>query len=452
MARKEWTEAEQQTARSMAASGDSDAAIGKVLGRNPKSVGLWRQRNGIRGGRLVREEKAPPKKEPPPPDEFSRDNKGDTEYLHSKSTRIRTLDELLAAAAVDLTVWEVERFVVNKWESAARLGAGEDARIETAPLYQVKAWLRRKRGLNAEDVRAALVADLKAHAPIYPAMRLVQPRTGQDGHLLELCVFDPHFGKYAWAEETGEDYDIGIAADRFLWAVEKLIGQARGFPIERIVFPVGNDAIHADNLQGTTTAGTRQDVDSRWFKVFRTARLVYQRAIDRCMEIAPVDLVVVPGNHDQQSALALGEVLDAQYSRTDRVTVQGGPKPRKYYAYGKCLIQYQHGHQQKPADMASVMPVEEPHLWAASEFREVHHGHHHRKKETQFVGVEEHKGVRVRGISSLSSTDAWHSEQGFVHAWKAAEGYIWHPKEGLVGNVSANLGPYQKRVIRVRAA
>ena len=33
---------------------------------------------------------------------------------------IHTLDQLLEYCQVDLTIWEVERFVVNKWEVGAK--------------------------------------------------------------------------------------------------------------------------------------------------------------------------------------------------------------------------------------------------------------------------------------------------------------------------------------------
>lgn len=364
---------------------------------------------------------------------------GDTGRLSSRG-RIATVEELLEKAAVDLAVWEVERYVVNQWEVGAKDDSGA---IQVEPLYQIKAWLRRKRGLNSGELRDALLADLREHAPVYPKYR-AKPASSAP-HLLELCLFDPHFGKFAWGKETGEDYDLRIASERFLWAVETLLERARGFPVERILFPVGNDAIHADNAENTTTRGTRQDVDTRWFKLFRTARLVYQQAIDRCMEVAPVDVIVVPGNHDQQSALALGEVLDAQYSKTERVQVIGGPRLRKYYPYGRALIGFTHGSEEKPGSLPLLMATEAPELWAGSEYREWHTGHWHKRKETQFVGVDEHNGVRVRVISSLAGTDAWHFSQGYTQGWKAAEAFVWSPDQGLVGQFSANLGPYADR-------
>lgn len=438
--RRPWEPEEDAIIAEGGARGDSLARIAATLiaagyeDRTPGAVQKRRRRPSFTG------ETAPT---PPPAgseESIEQDFSDDTGHLFSRSTRIRTVEELLDRAKVDREVWEVDRFVVNQYEMGAKLGKKGDETLARLPLYQVKAWLRRKRGVGSEEVRAALLADLREHAPVYPPFRPVALPADADRHLLELCIFDPHFGKLAWREETGEDYDLKIASRRFRWAVETLLHRARGYEVERIVFPVGNDAIHADNLANTTTRGTRQDVDSRWFKMFRTARLVYQQAIDRCAEIAPVDVVVVPGNHDQQSALALGEVLDAQYHRTDRVTVLGGPRLRKYYEYGSNMILYTHGSEEKPASLPILMATEEPEMWARTRFREAHTGHQHRRKETQFVGVDEQNGVRVRVLGSLAGTDAWHFGQGYTQGWKAAEGFVWSHAEGLVGNFSANLG------------
>ena len=51
-----------------------------------------------------------------------------------------TLDDLLASCDVDTEIWDVERYVVNKWEVAMKMGET----IVHRPLFQVKAWLVRK--------------------------------------------------------------------------------------------------------------------------------------------------------------------------------------------------------------------------------------------------------------------------------------------------------------------
>lgn len=84
--------------------------------------------------------------------------------------RIRSLQDLIEVCEIDINDWYIERWVCNKWEVGAK-NASDEITIE--PLFQVKAWLRRRvEEKSARDVAQALVADMKQHAPKYPRIRL----------------------------------------------------------------------------------------------------------------------------------------------------------------------------------------------------------------------------------------------------------------------------------------
>ena len=59
----------------------------------------------------------------------------------SKNSRITSLEELIEHCKIDLNVWDIDRHVINKWEVWAK---DEDGKIVTEPLYQIKAWLKKK--------------------------------------------------------------------------------------------------------------------------------------------------------------------------------------------------------------------------------------------------------------------------------------------------------------------
>ena len=73
---------------------------------------------------------------------------GDKWNITIPHTRICTLEDLLKHANIDLTVWNVDRFVCNKWEVGAK---GEDGKIEVEPLFQVKAFLSRRIFATSEE-------------------------------------------------------------------------------------------------------------------------------------------------------------------------------------------------------------------------------------------------------------------------------------------------------------
>lgn len=369
--------------------------------------------------------------------------------VSSLSRRITTLEQLLSATKVDLTVWEVQSHEINKWEVGRKdksaslswvngvvTGSLEDSgKIFVEPLIQVKAKLRKR--LLVNQTRELIQEMLKQFA-------VEAPRRGEvlrdcslklDGHLLEISIPDLHLGKLCWAPETGQHYDSKIAQSTFWSALEQLISRTKGFPISRIVFPVGNDFFNVDNAAQTTTAGTPQHEDGRYQKSFVAGRKLMVDAILRLREIAPVDVIMVSGNHDTERIFYLGDTLQGHLSKTADVTVNNNPTLRKYYQFGKCLLGFTHGHNEPHKNLPLIMATEVPELWAATKFREIHLGHWHHKKEIFWLPVEEQNSIRVRVIPSLCPADAWHKMKGFEGV-RAAEAFLWHPQHGNVGTFS----------------
>jgi hypothetical protein len=385
---------------------------------------------------------------------FTGDDTEQTAMLtRDQIARITSLDDLLAFFKVDREAWAVSGFRVNKWESAS--GSGDDVTI--TPLYQVRATLTRNLQRDADIAQEALrqvVEDMKAHAPAYaveaipgtegtllpwPGRSL--PRT-PDPVLFELAIMDPHMGMLAWGAETGgPSNDLDIAIVDYRNAVKDLLARARHYDVERILYVVGNDMLHVDSMQdgkvGTTTAGTPQDFDSRLPKLFTAARRAAVEAIDEARLIAPVDVMIVPGNHDEVTMYRLGEVLAAWYRNDDLVTVHNSPRLRKYYQYGKNLLAFTHGLEtgRKREPLPLIMATEAPDMWAATTHREWHVGHRHATGELQYMApattLQEARTVRVRTLPGLTPSDAWHTTQGYSHQ-RAATGLVFQRSGGLV--------------------
>lgn len=346
--------------------------------------------------------------------------------------RIKTLDQLLASANVDTKIWIVERFTVNKWEVGAKQ---PDGKISTEELFQVKAWLKKNVvAFDADKIRRELVEDAIVHAPAY--IPIPRKKTDGDKYLLELSVYDMHIGKLSWDEETGDNYDSAISSTLFIKSIEELVNRCSGYQIDRIVFPIGNDILHVDSKNNTTFAGTPQDVDTRYHKMFRIARRACVQAIERLRLIAPVDVQIVPGNHDTERCFYLGDSLQGWFSHCADVSINNSPSMRKYYKYGKCMLLFTHGNEEKVADLPLLMAVEEKQMWADTAYREVHMGHLHTKSSISYRDTLENKGVRVRIIPSLCAADAWHTAKGYVGNLRSAEAFIWHKDRGCEAQLS----------------
>ena len=363
---------------------------------------------------------------------FDENKKGAT-IETPRSSRIKSIDDLIKHCKIDLEIWEVDRYVVNKWE----VGSNVDGNIIVEPLFQIKAWLKKNSNIfHIKKLRNELIKEIQSFAPKYPKFNYDKIK---NGHLLEINIFDLHFGKLCWGLETGDNYDTKIASKRFLTAIDAIIKRSKGYDIKRIVFPVGNDFFNSDTRMNQTSAGTPQDEDVRWQKTFKAGRELLIAGIDLLSKVAPVDVVIVQGNHDWERSFYVGDVLSCWYHNNKNVSVNNQPTPRKHYKFGNCLISYTHGNNEKVADLPLLVASEVPKLWAETQFREIHIGHLHHKKEIKFMSTNENKGMVVRYMRSLSGTDAWHNLKGYKGAIQACEAFIWCENEGLICQFSHNL-------------
>jgi hypothetical protein len=271
----------------------------------------------------------------------------------------------------------------------------------------------------------------KLHA-VYPKLKHAPIRGGM---LYEIGIPDLHFGRLSWEEETGEDYDIKIARRMVDSVLRNLLSYADKFPINRILLPLGNDFFNVNDKEENTSHGTRQQEDTRWQKTFKTGRIMATGMIDLCAAIAPVDVVIVPGNHDEERIFYLGDALECWYHACSQVKIDNRAVKRKYYTYGKNLIGLSHGSEEQKK-LTALMPLEVPELWSTSKYREWHCGHIHRKSD-MVQRVDEELGIVIRVLRSLAPADAWTFEHGFVGAVQAAEAFMWHPENGIVAQFTA---------------
>jgi hypothetical protein len=347
-------------------------------------------------------------------------------------TEIKTIEELLRHAIVDTSVWAVHRSLTDRWDIGKRNpSTGE---ILTAPLFQLKVWLRRKIVENSrKEFIEVLMANLKKEAPVRPAICRPAPKGG----MLEIALPDMHYTEVSWGKECGRDYNPEIAERMFWDAIEDFLAKTSGMKLERILFPVGNDILHADILGRTTTAGTPVETAIPWKQAFVQCSRLITQGIMRLLAIAPVHVVVVNGNHDVQSAFYLGEVLQAWFRQMPGVTVDNSPTQRKYVAWHKCLLGFTHGSEERHSNLPILMATERPEDWAKSNpaAREYHIGHFHQKRSLRLLPAEDVSGVLIRTIPSFRPLDAWHASKGYCGKL-AAEAYYWDPERGVTATLT----------------
>ena len=249
--------------------------------------------------------------------------------------------------------------------------------------------------------------------------------TVQDPVVYEISLPDIHYGKY-----TGQTLDE--AEEEYMNTVKDLLSKAEGLDIEKILLPIGNDGMNSEGYSRATTKGTPQQDSAEWQETFVGYCNLMVRAINYLANTAPVDVVVVQGNHDYERMFYAGEYLRAFFKNDDRVDVDNNFDSRKYYKYGVNLIMFTHGDKEKPAEMPLIMATEQPMLFAQSKFREVHCGHKHKEQ------VDEYRGIKVRFIPSICGNDAWHKMMGY-EAKRTGQAHIWSKERGYEGYLQTNI-------------
>ena len=363
---------------------------------------------------------------------FERTESDDSAVLVSVHRERKTPKDVLEYGEIDLDIWEIEKQTVNQWEVAMRMA---DGTAKVVPLWQVKVWLRRKVPKFFQKSSELLLEILRKHSPAAP--RPPRKRKAQE-HLFEFTCFDAHFGKRCWAEETGENYDTGIARRMFGNAVDDLLDKATARnDIGRILFPIGQDFFNVDNWQDTTVSGTPQDTDTRFPQVFVQGEMAIIEAIEKFLHVAPVDVVYVPGNHDMASSWHLVRAIANRFHTSKHVSVDSSYRLRKFVQWGTVMLMLLHADGEKEADLPGLAATEAPDMWAATTWREAHCGHLHKRSKWRTQDVDEHLGFTVRRLASISGTDKWHYSKGYVGNKRCAEGLLFSRHHGLEDTYTA---------------
>jgi len=374
----------------------------------------------------------------------------DTEGLLQSSGSIRTLEELLIAAKVDLTIWRVKTYEVTKWDMARKdvnkdlvykngrvEGIAKDSgKANVKELFRVAVKLERIKAIDTtKELLEYFKNELNSNINTLKWNELDEiPANPEKKYCLEINIADLHIGKLSWGEETGgENYDSNEAVRLFKYAVGDLIEKAPINLVERILLPIGNDLFNSDGSDESTTAGTPQVEDSRWQNTFRKGCKVIQETIAGLAIEIPVDVVICVGNHDMERSFYLGEYLAAFFKGHPNVSINNSPTLRKYYRYGQTLLGFTHGDKEIKKNLPLLMATEQKDEWAATTYKEWHTGHLHAELDDEIMGV------KIRTLPSLCSADSWHASKGYVGQTRGAKAFLYHFDKGLEAQYYFNL-------------
>ena len=346
------------------------------------------------------------------------------EYTSDRLIEICERDEItpeviLKAHGLKAEKWDVVSYRNNYWHSQVKGGS-------RMVMYQSRLTAKPKQdAITLDDVDRFFDArDYQIAKPPIPAAQY-----DPGGEVLEIDIADLHSGMYAWARETGADYDVNIARERFLRVIADNVARCKGQRFSGIILALLGDLLHVDNDQSTTTRGTFQQADGRLAKIFDTTLEMLIDAVGMLGEIAPVDVVYTRGNHDGVSGRMLIKALEVSLRPDPRITVDAEPTPQKWRLVGETLIGLVHGDMPE-RNLSGWLQVQARSMDKPVRYMEVHAGHRHSQKTVERIQTQDAEGVVIRTMPTITQASTWEHQQGY-RATRSAMSFVWCAQRGL---------------------
>lgn len=328
---------------------------------------------------------------------------------------IKNPSSLLKAHGFDTKSWELVSARNNIWNVYSKKDGVNE-------LYSSKIVVKPRTNISMEEISDFYKTLVEEYKP--PVVKKYD--RVDNGIMVETPIFDLHLGKLSSSDIVTEEYNSKIARDCFNYVIDETINRLKDRKIEKVLFPIGQDFFHFDNAGTLTTGGTPQDSDVKHQQLFKDGVLLLIDGISKLSKElnTQVDVFVVQGNHDFMTSYHAVMSLWCYFNNNENVTVDLGTSPRKYRQYGNCLIGYTHGDKEKKR-IKGLMQVEAKESWGTSKYREWHMGHLHSEQ------LEEDNGIIFRNLPSVTGTDAWHHNSGYVGAVRKCQCFLWDKEYGL---------------------
>ncbi|ASQ10234.1 PucR family transcriptional regulator [Sinorhizobium meliloti] len=292
-------------------------------------------------------------------------------------------------------------------------------------------WVKTREGEIDLDTIVSQVAEaLKEHEGRSAAIHA--PEHVDDDLSTVYVLPDAHLGMMAWEKETGKNYDLKIAEDIIKQSLDRLF---RSTPKSGtgVVLSLG-DLLHFDGYEPVTSRSRNiLDADGRYPKVLKVATSILIWKVDNALaKHERVIVRILPGNHDDQSAIAVSLALAMYYRNNDRVTVDEDPSRFWWWRFGNTFLGATHGDMTKMQDMPLIMAASRPEDWGASKYRVILTGHIHHKSAI------EQGGVIVESFQSPAARDAWHAASGY-NSGRSLSAITFHREFGEVSRQKVNI-------------
>lgn len=367
---------------------------------------------------------------------FTEKENGEAEYNFITSKQIKSKDDLITAADIDLSKWEITRYVVNKWDVGAKNAASV---IEVTPLFQVKLWLAPL--ADKEEVITEAWEDFIRnyefkYTPVKKEDVIINDAFDRPVSLL-ISMADFHLEK-----RTVDGKTMDEKVELFKRVVDNIVYKAyKSHFIDEIVYVTSNDFLHVDNYQESTTKLTPQQSSTTWYSSYEVGfdlqALVIQKLKQFCNKLT---VVHVPSNHARCKEYYLVHGLSVLFRNDENIVFNRTAEPTKCYTYGTNFIGMHHGDVKSFAQLPTYFASKYREQWGASKYTEIALAdRHHRKEWKQALTKDEVHGTRMFIAPSLSGADIWHTDSLYDLAIQASIGRLYDKEKGYCGEIEERI-------------
>ena len=340
-------------------------------------------------------------------------------------------------------IWENIRSTYN--HDALR----EECEAAGIPIESIKHyWYKSKRislfsktdgaPINQQQVFTRLLASFQD----YQLPSFTFPAQSLSKNCAIINLYDAHLDKISIRGETGENITMQDNIDRYVKGFDNLLASVLTHDPEQIIFPIGNDLFHANDMTGRTKRGTQIQYLCIPEEAYSEICKVIVGCVAKLAQTgAKVVIPFVKGNHDEDNVTILGFWLRELFKANNQITFLPGRLQRNYIRYGANLFGFAHGDKEKSkiSDLPLLMAQEVPQQWAATKYRKFLCGDLHHEFEYKFLSSKDRPGVQIAFLRSVGGSDKWHVDHGWIGIPKTAYAEIWDKENGEKAGFKVNL-------------
>src|SRR5699024_8197786 len=178
---------------------------------------------------------------------------------------------------------------------------------------------------------------------------------------------------------------------------------------KEILFVVGNDLLHHDDMQNRTASGREiqhLDITQAWHEAQKFYYPLFEEALRNSEHVSTM---YIRGNHSESLEWTFIQMLKERYPQ---IEFDDEYKERKVHMLGLNFIGAHHGDKKKAQTLTENFATEFPTEWSSAKTRTVFTGHLHHEK------VWDKGGVLIRQLPTAVDVDKWHDEMGYTTAHK----------------------------------